>query len=54
MSKTIWIRVRDGKNVSACSTKAKALARIKDGDPDMSKKEAQEILNDEWQEVYLD
>lgn len=52
--KTIWVRISDGDNVTACSTKKKALKRIADGNPDMSFKEAKEILDSEWQEVNLD
>ena len=51
--KTIWVKVSDGDNVSACSTKKKALGRIKER-YDCSDKEARERLDDEWQEVYMD
>ncbi len=51
--KTIWVRITDGKNVTAVSTEKKTIAWIKDGNPDMTDKEAREILNDEWQEIRL-
>lgn len=46
--KTIWIRITDRKNVTAISTKKKAINRIMERDINMTKKEAEEILNDEW------
>ena len=51
--KTIWCKISDGDNITACSTKIKALQYIKDGEPDMTKKEALEILDEWWQEITL-
>jgi hypothetical protein len=52
--KTIWVRIFDGDNVIACSTKKKALESIADDNPDMTVGEAKEVLESEWQEVSVD
>lgn len=52
--KTIWVKVTDGKHITAVTTKAKALRCIKDGNSDMTNEEAREILDDHWQEIFLD
>jgi hypothetical protein len=51
----IWVRISDGKNVSAVSTKEKALLRVREK-YDCSKKKAEKLLEDEegWQEIFLD
>lgn len=52
--KTVWCKIIDGDSIVICSTKRKALSRIKDGNPDMTNDEAKEILETYWQEVYVD
>lgn len=52
--KTIFCKITDGDNITAVTSKKKAISRIKESNDSLTKKEIEYIFKYEWQEVFLD